>query len=127
MDNLGDILDAVAEAIAADAPALIHGDVTIPWNVALTGMRTLAGSLDRLGVSRGDKIAFYFRNDVEYGELTDACFPAGFVHVKVNDRYLPRGDGQNWSGESGKAAIETGEHEVSSCSPPSANASSSPA
>ena len=78
MDNLGDILDAVAEAVAA--PALIHGDVTIPWNVALTGMRTLAGSLDRLGVSRGDKIAFYFRNDVEYGELTvSAIFYAPFA------------------------------------------------
>ena len=89
MDNLGDILDAVAEVVAPDAPAFIHGDVTVPWNVASARMRAIAGSLSALGLSRGDKIAFYLRNGLEYGELTGACFLAGFVHVNVNYRYLP--------------------------------------
>ena len=43
----------------------------------------------RAGAEPGDKVAFYLRNGIEYGEATGACFRGRFTHVNINYRYKP--------------------------------------
>ncbi len=87
--NYGDILDAVAEAVPADAPAFIHGGRTIAWPEASRRMNNLARALAARGAKPGDKIAFYLRNCPEYSEAVGACFRGRFAHVNINYRYKP--------------------------------------
>ncbi|HUJ03692.1 MAG TPA: acyl-CoA synthetase [Rhizomicrobium sp.] len=87
--NYGDILDAVADAVPADAPAFVHGERTIPWGDASRRMNNLAHALAARGAKPGDKIAFYLRNGAEYSEGVGACFRGRFTHVNINYRYKP--------------------------------------
>jgi len=87
--NYGDILDAVADAVPADAPAFVHGERTIPWGDASRRMNNLARALAARGAKPGDKIAFYLRNGAEYSEGVGACFRGRFTHVNINYRYKP--------------------------------------
>ena len=87
--NYGDMVDAVAGAIAPDAPAFIHGDRVIPWGQAYGRMNNLARALAARGAKPGDKIAFYLRNVPEYTEGVGACFLGRFTHVNINYRYKP--------------------------------------
>ena len=52
-------------------------------------MNNIARNLHARGVKPGDKVAFYMRNGIEYGELTGACFLGRLTHVNVNYRYKP--------------------------------------
>ncbi|MBW2280242.1 MAG: acyl-CoA synthetase [Deltaproteobacteria bacterium] len=85
--NMGDILDAVAGAVPADAPALIYGEQTRSWSEFDARSNALARQLLARGLQRGDKVAFYLRNQPAYLETLAACFKAGLVHVNVNFRY----------------------------------------
>ena len=87
MLNFGDIIDAVADTVALDAPAFIHGGRTILWPDAKRRMDSLAEELRGLGTKPGDKVAFYMRNGIEYGEMAGACFLGRFIHVNINYRY----------------------------------------
>jgi fatty-acyl-CoA synthase len=87
--NFGDILDGVSAAVAPDAPALIHGDLVIPWGEAAARSNRLARALIARGSAPGDKIAFYMHNRPEYTETLAACLKARLVHVNVNYRYTP--------------------------------------
>jgi fatty-acyl-CoA synthase len=87
--SFGDIVDAVAPNVRADAPAFVHGERRIPWAEAYRRMNNIARNLHRRGAVAGDKVAFYLRNGTEYGELSGACFLGRFVHVNVNYRYKP--------------------------------------
>jgi 3-oxocholest-4-en-26-oate---CoA ligase len=87
--NYGDILDAVALAVPAEAPAFIHGERTILWPEASRRMNNLARALAARGAKPGGKIAFYLRNCPEYSEATGACFRGRFTHVNINYRYKP--------------------------------------
>jgi fatty-acyl-CoA synthase len=87
--NFGDIVDAVSKAVAPSAPAFVHGERTITWGEATKRMNNIARNLTQRGAKPGDKVAFYMRNGIEYGETTGACFLGRFTHVNVNYRYKP--------------------------------------
>ncbi|HEX4302786.1 MAG TPA: acyl-CoA synthetase [Rhizomicrobium sp.] len=87
--NFGDIVDAVSDIVSADAPAFVHGERVIAWGDATKRMNNLARNLHKRGVEPGDKVAFYMRNGIEYGEMTGACFLGRLTHVNVNYRYKP--------------------------------------
>ncbi len=85
--NFGDILDAVGEVAAADAPALIHGERVIAWPDMTARSNNLARGLRARGAGAGDKVGFYLRNRPEYMEAAAACFKGRLTHVNVNYRY----------------------------------------
>jgi len=87
--NFGDILEGVSTAVSPHAPALVHGERTIAWGEATRRMNNIGRNLHARGVQPGDKVAFYLRNGIEYGELTGACFLGRLTHVNVNYRYKP--------------------------------------
>ncbi len=87
--NFGDILDAVAPTIPADAPAFIHGEQTISWGEATRATNNLARGLIARGGQPGDKVAIYMRNRPEYLLALAAAFKARMTHVNINYRYTP--------------------------------------
>jgi fatty-acyl-CoA synthase len=87
--SFGDIVDAVSDVVVSDAPAFVHGARTINWGEATGRRNNLARALHKRGAVPGDKVAFYMRNGIEYGELTGACFVGRLTHVNVNYRYKP--------------------------------------
>ncbi len=86
--NYGDMLDALALAVPASQPALIHDGRVITWAEFDRRTNNLAANLLAAGLETGDKVAFYLRNGPAYSELLAACFKARLVHVNVNYRYL---------------------------------------
>ena len=86
--NLGDIFDALGEAVPGDSPALLHGERTVSWTAFTRRTNNLAAALRARGARPGDKVALYLRNRPEYLETTVACFKARLVHANVNFRYL---------------------------------------
>ena len=87
--NFGDIVDAVSQIVPPSAPAFVHGERTIDWGTATKRMNNIARNLHAKGARPGDKVAFYMRNGIEYGETTGACFLGRLTHVNVNYRYKP--------------------------------------
>src|SRR5258706_12643470 len=87
--NFGDIVDAVSQLVAPEAPAFVHGERTIAWGEATKRMNNIARALHARGLKPGDKVAFHMRNGIEYGELTGACFLGRLCHVNINYRYKP--------------------------------------
>src|SRR5580693_2870657 len=87
--NFGDIVDAVSRAVDPAAPAFVHGERSLNWGQATKRMNNIARALHARGAKPGDKVAFYLRNGIEYGELTGACFLGRLTHVNVNYRYKP--------------------------------------
>jgi fatty-acyl-CoA synthase len=87
--NFGDILDAIEPVLPADAPAFIHGGLTISWGEARRTTNNLARALIARGASPGDKLAIYMRNRPEYLLALAAGFKARLTHVNVNYRYTP--------------------------------------
>jgi fatty-acyl-CoA synthase len=87
--NFGDIVDAVSAIVPPSAPAFVHGDRVVDWGTATKRMNNIARGLHARGAAPGDKVAFYLRNGIEYGETTGACFLGRLTHVNVNYRYKP--------------------------------------
>jgi len=86
--NYGDLYEAVADALPADAPALIHNGKRCNWREFDKRANNLARAFLEAGLSTGDKIAFYMRNNSAYMETLSACFKARLIHVNVNYRYV---------------------------------------
>ncbi|HEV2650811.1 MAG TPA: AMP-binding protein, partial [Rhizomicrobium sp.] len=87
--SFGDIVDAVSDIVPPGSPAFVHGSRVINWGEATARMNNIARNLHARGAKPGDKVAFYLRNGIEYGELTGACFLGRLTHVNVNYRYKP--------------------------------------
>jgi fatty-acyl-CoA synthase len=87
--SFGDIVDAVSDIVPPGSPAFVHGSRVINWGDATARMNNIARNLYARGAKPGDKVAFYLRNGIEYGELTGACFLGRLTHVNVNYRYKP--------------------------------------
>jgi len=85
--NFGDLFDGCGEVLAADTPALIHGEKTVAWGELTARSNNLARALLEQGAVTGDKVAIYMRNCPEYMETLVACFKARLVPVNVNYRY----------------------------------------
>lgn len=86
--QLGDYLDALAEALPEDHPALIHEDRLITWGQFASRTNNLARALRARGVNADDKMAVYMHNGPEYLECLAAGFKGSMTHVNVNYRYL---------------------------------------
>jgi fatty-acyl-CoA synthase len=87
--SFGDIVDAVSSTVSPESPAFVHGKRVIAWGEATKRMNNIARNLHARGIAPGDKVAFYLRNGIEYGEMTGACFLGRLTHVNVNYRYKP--------------------------------------
>jgi fatty-acyl-CoA synthase len=85
----GDIIEAVSTVVPPGTPAFVHGDRTITWRDAIRRMNNIATGLHAKGAKPRDKVAFYMRNGIAYGELSGACFLGSLTHVNVNYRYKP--------------------------------------
>jgi len=85
--NFGDLFDGCGEVLAADTPALIHGDKIVTWGELTARSNNLARALLERGAVAGDKVAIYMRNCPEYMETLVACCKARLVPVNVNYRY----------------------------------------
>ena len=86
--NFGDLFDGCGELLAADTPALIHGEKIVNWGQLTARSNNLARAFVQRGARTGDKVALYMRNCPEYMETLVACFKARLVPVNVNYRYL---------------------------------------
>jgi fatty-acyl-CoA synthase len=85
--NMGDIFDALGEAIRTANTALAHGDRLYTWGDFTRRTNNLGAQLVARGARPEDKVALYLRNCPEYMETTVACMKARLVHVNVNFRY----------------------------------------
>jgi len=85
--NFGDMMDAVATAVAPETTAFIHGDRSITWGDADRATNNLASALIARGHESGERIAIYMRNRPEYLLALTAGWKARLTHVNVNYRY----------------------------------------
>lgn len=86
--QLGDYLDALAQALPSQHPALIHQDRIVTWGQFAGRTNNLARALRSRGLVAGDKMAIYMHNRPEYLEGLAASFKGSLTHVNVNYRYL---------------------------------------
>jgi 3-oxocholest-4-en-26-oate---CoA ligase len=87
--SLGDVLEAVADAVPADRVAIIHGNETRTWSQFQRRSNNVAAALLGQGLAEGDRIAFFLRNHPAYLESAAAAFKARLTHVNVNYRFVP--------------------------------------
>jgi len=85
--NFGDMMDAVAAAVAPETTAFIHGERSISWAEADKATNNLARILIARGHQPGERIAIYMRNRPEYLLALTAGWKARLTHVNVNYRY----------------------------------------
>ena len=90
--HLGDLLRLAMAHAPADRPAVIdaHAGRQLTWGALTQRSQRLCGALQSLGIGRGDKVAIYARNSIEYVEAVVAILQIGAVHVNVNYRYTAR-------------------------------------
>ena len=70
-----------------DATALIYGTQQLSYRALHRLSLKAAGGLSELGVSRGDRVAFWLPNTIAYLVLYLACTRLGAIAVAVNTRY----------------------------------------
>lgn len=90
--HLGDLLRLAMANAPAERPAVIdaHTGRQLSWGALTQHSRRLCGAMGALGIARGDKVAIYARNSIEYVEAVVAIMQMGAVHVNVNYRYTAR-------------------------------------
>jgi non-ribosomal peptide synthetase component F len=84
--NFADLWEICAD-VRSEAPAQVHGDLTIGWTEFDRRADGLASALLDAGLAHQDKVAQYFYNGPEYMQGVYACFKAGMVPVNTNYRY----------------------------------------
>lgn len=87
--NMGDLLEAVAEAVPT-ASAQVQGERRFSWADFERRTRGLSRTLIACGLQRQDKVAQYLYNCPEYLESMAGCVRASFVPVNTNYRYRER-------------------------------------
>ena len=86
--NFADLWEVCAE-VRGDAPAAVHGDVTVSWAEFDQRADGLAAALLDAGLAHQDKVAQYLYNGPEYMQGVYGCFKDGMVPVNTNYRYGP--------------------------------------
>jgi acyl-CoA synthetase (AMP-forming)/AMP-acid ligase II len=69
-----------------DAPAVIQGERQWSFREFHHRVDALAGGLQALGISAGDRVCILAQNDVAYLELYGACARQGFIAYPINWR-----------------------------------------
>ena len=67
-----------------DMPALIFGERSETWAEMWRRTNALANGLYALGLEKGDRVALYLKNSLEFSEVFVATTKAGFVKTPVN-------------------------------------------
>ena len=84
--NFADLWEVCA-GVRGEAPAAVHGDLTVSWAEFDRRADGLAAALLDAGLGHQDKVAQYLYNGPEYMQGVYACFKAGMVPVNTNYRY----------------------------------------
>ena len=87
MWNLGDMFDAVAEAVPGERQAIVQGDKVVTWAGLVARTNRLARAFIALGMKPGARVAILSRNDPAYIEAFVACLKARLSPVNINYRY----------------------------------------
>lgn len=88
--NFGVVLKALAGAIPADRPALVHGERVVRWGELDAITDRIAAGLIARGLRTGDIAGQMLRNTPDYMLAYFGCVKAGVVPVNVNYHYKPR-------------------------------------
>jgi fatty-acyl-CoA synthase len=88
--NFGVVLKALAAAIPAERPALVHGERVVTWGEFDALTDTIAAGLIARGLKPGDIAGQMLRNTPEYLLAWFGCAKAGVVPVNVNYHYKAR-------------------------------------
>ena len=101
--SLGSML-AKAAADVPDKTALVDGDRRITYSRLNTMAENLAAGLNRLGFSKGDRVAVYMKSSVEFVTAFYAIQKLGLVVAWVNPMYR-RNESQFILGNSGAKGV----------------------
>jgi acyl-CoA synthetase (AMP-forming)/AMP-acid ligase II len=87
--HLGSMMRLAMDTVPGDRPAVIdaHCERTLSWSDLRRRSHNICIHLQASGIKRGDKVAIYSRNGIEYVEAILAILQIGAVHVNVNFRY----------------------------------------
>lgn len=88
--NFGIVLKALAAAIPADRPALVHGERVVNWGAFDALTDRIAAGLAARGLKPGDIAGQMLRNTPDYLLAYFGCIKAGVVPVNVNYHYKTR-------------------------------------
>jgi acyl-CoA synthetase (AMP-forming)/AMP-acid ligase II len=88
--NFGCVLKALAGAIPADRPALVHGERVVSWGELDLITDRIAAGLAARGLQPGDIAGQMLRNTPDYLLAYFGCVKAGVVPVTVNYHYKAR-------------------------------------
>lgn len=88
--NFGVVVKALAGAIPAERPALVHGSRVVAWGELDALTDRIAAGLAALGLKPGDIAGQMLRNTPDYLLAYFACVKAGVVPVNVNYHYKAR-------------------------------------
>ena len=84
--GLGAWLDGLTRQ-RGSAPAVIAGSDVVGFDRLAAESRRVAGALARLGIGRGDRVAFWLPNVPAYLTLFFACARLGAIAAAVNTRF----------------------------------------
>ncbi|MFM7379026.1 MAG: AMP-binding protein [Erythrobacter sp.] len=88
--NFGVVVKALAGAIPADRPALVHGSRVVTWGELDALTDRIAAGLRARGLAPGDIAGQMLRNTPDYVLAYFACVKAGVTPVNVNYHYRQR-------------------------------------
>jgi len=88
--NFGVTIKALARALPADRPAIVHGSRVIGWGELDALTDSIAAGLAARGLKPGDIAGQMLRNTPEYLLAYFGCVKAGLVPVNVNYHYKTR-------------------------------------
>jgi len=89
--RLGKFKEAVyikAKYYPKDRVAVIYGEEKITWKQLNSRINKLANALKKLGITKGDKVAFLFYNSPQFLEANLAIQELGAIPVPMNFRYV---------------------------------------
>jgi fatty-acyl-CoA synthase len=88
--NFGVVVKALAAAVPADRPALVHGQRVVTWGELDAITDRIAAGLAARGLKPGDIAGQMLRNTPDYMLAYFGCVKAGLVPVNVNYHYKAR-------------------------------------
>ena len=86
LQTLSDLVDALGRSRLA-SPAIHYGKKVLSYDELARSSRKVAGGLSRLGIGKGDRVAFWLPNTPAYVVLYLACARLGAIMVAVNTRF----------------------------------------